>query len=134
MTSKGKYLFIFITVLLCMIRQAKAQSALTPANTIVVTSKAGTVEAKQAIESVLKTDFNNYRLRSAHRKLTFENGVVIELLSAQELLNLGYKVDPMYFREKMDANYVEPLYSIAPNGILIQTFPSSSGSSKSQIH
>jgi hypothetical protein len=134
MVKKGKYLLMLILAGVLYASGVQSQTLLTPANTIVVTAKAGTAEAKAAVEAVEKTDFSNYRLRSLHRKLTFENGVVIELLSAEEMVNLGYKLNPMYFREKMEANYSEPLYSVAPNGILIQIFQAAPSSSKSKIN
>lgn len=92
----------------------------TPKNTFSVLVKANTTDADLASKCIEKSDFNNYRLRNTRRKLTFESGVVIELLSAVEVKSLGYNIDPTFYVENVNKNYVEPIYSITTNGDLIQ--------------
>ena len=116
-----KKIFLFV-VLICLIsvKNVSAQQAKTPKNTFEITSKVNSPEAVVVAKSIESADLDNYRLRDSRRKLTFENGVVVELLSANELKNLGYKVDPSFYRESLDKNYVEPTYSISDTGMLIQ--------------
>lgn len=129
----AKKINLFVVVILCafFVSKTKAQTILTPSSTYIISAKAGTGEARLAAAAVEKTDLSNYRLRSAHRKLTFDTGVVVELLSAEELKKLGHKIDPLNYTEKLDEKYVEPVYSVAPNGTLMQLF-SKSSVSKSQ--
>ncbi len=117
---KKKYLFSLLVLVCFFSRNAEAQLLGTPKNTFSVLTKANTTDADLASKCIEKSDFNNYRLRNTRRKLTFESGVIVELLSAVELKSLGYNIDPDFFAENMDNKYVEPIYSITANGDLIQ--------------
>ena len=123
---KKKYLFSLL-ILGCFIsKNGISQISGTPKNTFNVIVKANTSESDLASKCVEKSDFSIYRLKSTRRKLTFESGVVIELLSAVEVKNLGYNIDPTFYAEDIDKKYVEPIYSITANGDLIQNhIPSS---------
>ena len=96
MKNSCNLLFLLI---ICFFISGKlnAQETLTPNTTFHVVSKQNTSDAALAAKCVEKSDFNNYRLRDARRKLTFDNGVVIELFSAVELKNLGYNIDPNFY-------------------------------------
>ena len=119
MKNSCNLLFLLI---ICFFISGKlnAQETLTPNTTFHVVSKQNTSDAALAAKCVEKSDFNNYRLRDARRKLTFDNGVVIELFSAVELKNLGYNIDPNFYDESIDKKNIEPTYSITANGDLIQ--------------
>ncbi|MBI3510649.1 MAG: hypothetical protein HY064_08290 [Bacteroidetes bacterium] len=115
---KLRHLFLFVLLMTYASSRATAQ-VVTPANTFVVTAKAGTPEADQASAAVQAADFSDYRLRTAHRTLTFTNGVVIELLSATELKVIGYNIDPSFYPESTPAGYIDPQYTVNENGYLI---------------
>lgn len=117
---KPKYFLPLLILSLLGIYRVNAQTSLTPKNTFAVTAKQNSPEAELASKCIEKSDFNNYRLKDTRRKLTFDNGVEVELFSATELKNLGYKIDPSFYAEHVDKNYVEPIYSITANGDLIQ--------------
>ena len=46
--------------------------------------------------------------------------VVIELLSAIEIKSLGFDINIENYSENLPEGYQEPIYSIAPNGNLMQ--------------
>lgn len=116
---KKKYILPVLILCFFGISKVNAQE-LTPKNTFLVVAKQNSSEAELASKCIEKSDFSSHRLRDARRKLTFENGVIVELLSANELKNLGYAIDPTFYPEKIDKKYVEPIYSITTNGDLIQ--------------
>jgi len=113
--------FIFITMIVLSISNILlGQTEKTPKETFIVTSRAGSFEAEEAISAVSDADMDMYRLRSLHRKLVFDNGVVIELFSAIEIKSLGFDINIENYSENLPEGYQEPIYSIAPNGNLMQ--------------
>lgn len=117
---KKKYLFSLLILVCFFCRNVEAQKSLTPKNTFSVLVKANTPDADLASNCIEKSDFSNYRLRNARRKLTFDSGVIIELFSAIELKNMGHNINSEFYAENLPKNYVEPIYSITKNGDLIQ--------------
>lgn len=98
--------------------------ATTPSKTFVVIKGAGTKDAELATTAVEKADMEIFRLRSSRRTIAFKSGVVIELLSADEMKAAGFDVDPAHYTLHLPDNYKEPVYDIAVNGQLIQYFES----------
>ena len=117
---KKKYAFSLLILVCFFSKNANAQASITPKNTFSVLVKANTPDADLASKCIEKSDFNNYRLRNTRRKLTFDNGVIIELLSAIELKNMGQNINTDFYAENLPKNYIEPIYSITANGDLIQ--------------
>jgi hypothetical protein len=95
----------------------------TPKNTYIITKGAGTDAAIKDEEAIKNADFTEFRLQNKHRLLTFDNGVVIELLSATELKALGYDVNPAAFMVDVPQGYVEPTYSVTDQGALMVFYP-----------
>ncbi len=80
-----------------------------------------------------KADFDAYRYVAKRRVLQFDSGVVIELLSVEELEANGVTVDRSKAKV-FDPNMKESSYvwKLAPNGYIIQQFEYS-GKSKSRL-
>jgi hypothetical protein len=95
-------------------------NAQTPRNTFIITAKSGTPEAEKVAAALEQANFNDFRLRNTHRILKFDNGVVVELLSATEMKALGYQIDPSFYPEALPAGYIEPTYSISESGTIMQ--------------
>ena len=101
-----------------------AQTSKTPRETFIIVAQTVKSDTAKIIKSVFEADFDLYRLRSVHRKITFDTGVVVELLSAVELKAMGYEIDLMSYTEFLPNNYIEPIYTITPEGYLLQVHKS----------
>ena len=116
--------------LLCMLVMLLSSFALsaqikgTPKNTYIVSKGSGTDAAIRDEAAIADADFTEFRLQNKHRVLTFDNGVVIELLSATELRSLGYNVNPATYMADVPEGYTEPTYSVSDQGYLMVNYPS----------
>lgn len=74
---------------------------------------------KQSIE---KASLENYRLKSQRVSLSFENGFVIELLSAEELYSKNNSIDLNSYQSEFPARFVLPTFKILPTGELVAIY------------
>lgn len=85
-------------------------------------------------KSIENANFENYRLKNDRVKIMFENGFVLELLSAKELFikNLAKNIDN--YAETFPVRYELPLFFIQPNGQIVgRVTPINKRSQLSQI-
>lgn len=95
---------------------------ITPAKSFVLVKGEHSAEAEKALKAVENADMEMFRLRNSRRTLTFQGGVVIELLSAEELRKAGFDIDPSHYTESLPKGYKEPTYVVSTDGKLIQYF------------
>ena len=71
-------------------------------------------------ESAIQTaDMEPYRSKTHRTILTFDNGLKIELLSAQELYILGNNINPSLYVDDRDPKYTYPTFHLTNDGFLI---------------
>lgn len=81
----------------------------------------GNVADIQAYKDALhKADWKCHRCMNARRTLTFDSGVVVELLSASELSAQGISVDVSCLADEKNLSSVQPVYRLSESGIIIE--------------
>jgi hypothetical protein len=77
--------------------------------------------AEKYISAMNKANFNHYRLRSVRQVIRFEDGVEVELFSAEELRKNGIQsVIPSDFPEKWGPEKDFGTFRLAPNDFIIE--------------
>lgn len=72
--------------------------------------------------SIEKANLENYRLKSQRVSLSFENGFVLELLSAEEMLSKNKTFDINSYQVEFPKKYVLPLFKVLPTGELVAVY------------
>ena len=71
-----------------------------------------------------EANFDSYRYINARRKLTFDSGIVIELLSIYELQKLNISVDESKAKIYNSEQETNPIYSLSSNGHILARYKS----------
>lgn len=74
---------------------------------------------KQSIE---KANLENYRLKSQRVSLAFENGFVVELMSAEELFLTNKSIDVNFYQSNFPNKFVLPTFKVLPTGELVAIY------------
>ena len=80
------YYLLIISILIC-------SKGLSQKNTYRIIHKNKTSNLLEFRVAIEKADFNKMRFKTKRREITFLNGPTIELLSAQELISKGFKIE-----------------------------------------
>lgn len=70
-----------------------------------------------------QADLSNYRLSNKRVSISFNNGITVELFSANELIEMGLKINPDDFQPEYPEGFILPEFSLATNGYIIATYP-----------
>lgn len=71
-------------------------------------------------EALAKSDLDKYRYFDKRNTLHFENGLDVELLSANELIAAGIPVNTSHVRTQEPAFDTRPLFRLTSGGILVE--------------
>lgn len=71
-------------------------------------------------EALAKSDLDRYRYFDKRNTLHFENGLDVELLSANELIASGIPVNTSHVRTQEPAFDTRPFFRLTPDGILVE--------------
>jgi hypothetical protein len=71
-------------------------------------------------EALAKSDLDKYRYFDKRNTLHFENGLDVELLSANELIAAGIPVNTSHVRTQEPAFDTKPVFRLTPDGILVE--------------
>lgn len=74
---------------------------------------------KQSIEMA---NLENYRLKNQRVSLSFENGFVVELISAEELYSKNNSVDLNSYQSEFPVSFILPTFKIIPTGELVAIY------------
>lgn len=67
-------------------------------------------------------DIESFRFKTKRNTLVFDNGVTVELLSAQELFIKGETIEPSAYSDTRDKIYVQPIFHLTDKGSLITMY------------
>jgi len=106
------YYLLIISILIC-------SKGLSQKNTYRIIHKNKTSNLLEFRVAIEKADFNKMRFKTKRREITFLNGPTIELLSAQELISKGFKIE---LSECIDESSLNDnnTWKLDPNGYIIQ--------------
>lgn len=111
-----KKLFLVCILLVCTFFLG-AQT--TPVESFKISNNTNPEKADFYKSVILKSNFEEYRLRNTPVTLNFNNGFTLELFSAKELENKGNSVEASRYKESVPENYQYPLFKISDDGILV---------------
>jgi hypothetical protein len=117
-------LFMFSILTLSMIQDD-------PLATFVIKDKAAVTDVNRYTTALNNANMEAYRLLDKRSVLVFEpQKVVVELLSARELVALGKKIDPANYPATFPATFEMPVFSISAGGWLMARY----SNDKSKFH
>lgn len=86
----------------------------------VITDKAQVREINLYITAIEKANWDKYRLINERRVITFQKGVKIELLSADEMTEKGMEVDLSKILKQKPTTLYKPVFVLGENGYIIE--------------
>ncbi|MBA4239608.1 MAG: hypothetical protein C0448_02690 [Sphingobacteriaceae bacterium] len=121
-TTMKKLTILIILTLFSVISRLNAQSVKTLPNSFEIVQN--TLISKEDFykHSILEANLENYRLKTQRVLLSFENGFVVELLSAEELHSKNNSIDVNSYQSEFPKNYLLPVFTVLPNGSLVATY------------
>lgn len=90
----------------------------TPQNSFVIIENGNAENISDYQNAIQNADFESYRLRNDRLQLSFDNGLKFELVSAYEMQQLGYNIDPINYKENNPLNYQPPVLILGSNGMI----------------
>lgn len=92
----------------------------TPAQSFVIKEQGTVSDVKPYEDALNKANLDKYRYFDHRSELKFENGMVVELLSAHEMMLLGLPVKTDRVRTEKPKYDSGSLFRLAENGILVE--------------
>lgn len=77
------------------------------------------VDINKYIVAVQAADMESYRYRSFADTLVFDNGVLIEFYSAQQLFVTGKNIVVDNYSDERNPHYIKPVFHLTEQGTLI---------------
>jgi len=90
--------------------------AQTPAGSFVITENGTAQNTASYITAIENADMESYRLQNERVKLSFDNGLTFELLSANEMAAAGMNVNASEYRQENPVTYRPPVLHLIANG------------------
>ena len=88
-----------------------------------IVQKSDVKNIKEYEKAMDDANFDSYRFIDKRRKLVFESGVVIELLSVNELKEKNIAVDESKAILNLPKDYKEPIFKLTDNGHIVAQYP-----------
>ena len=86
----------------------------------VLTSPAQVRDINLYITAIDNANWDKYRLLNERRTITFQKGVIIELLSADEMTEKGMEVDLSKILKQKPTTLYKPVFVLGENGYIIE--------------
>ena len=106
-------------ILVFFSQESNAQSKSFKESTFKIIKTAGVTDLSVYEKALNVPDIESFRYRTKRNTLVFDNGITVELLSAQELFIKGEIVEPNNYSDTRDKRYIQPIFHLAENGSLI---------------
>lgn len=113
---------LIIFALFALVAKFNAQTIKTLPNSFEITQNTLVSQEDFYKHSILDANLENYRLKSKRVLLNFENGFVVELLSADELYSKNNSIDINSYQTEFPKNYLLPTFKVLSNGSLVATY------------
>ena len=111
---------IFVVVFL-ITSSALFSNSLAQPNTFEIVLNGNITDVTQYITAMNNADFSNYFYQNTRRKIVFESGVVIELLSVRELEAKGIQIQQQKFLYyNPNDTSVAPIYKLTEEGVILE--------------
>ena len=112
--------YLFFVVFIMTLQNSIAQNSTSTSNKkYIITASLEKVD-DFFIQSFEKANWDRYRYEDERRELKFENGIVVELLSANELVDLGVSFDMSKVVPKGVKSTSNTVFAINENGHIIE--------------
>jgi len=86
----------------------------------VITDEAQVEDINLYVTAIEKATWDKYRLVDKRRVITFKEGVIIELLSANEMTEQGLKINHSMILKQSPKGSYQPLFVLSENGFIIE--------------
>jgi hypothetical protein len=94
-----------------------------PDQTFIIKDQASIPDINQYIHALSKANLESYRLLDERSHLVFEpRKVVVDLLSARELVAKGKKIDLALYPSAFPKKFKMPMFSVSPEGRLLARY------------
>lgn len=113
-------------LVLCLSLTSLLSHAQTETKTFNITNN-GTVtlsDLPKYENAILTANMESFRNKTTRTTLYFDNGLTIELLSAQELYILGVNINPNDYVDSRDPKFTFPTFQLTSDGHLIALYQS----------
>ncbi len=87
-------------------------------NDYVVISNGDVTNTTPYTDAMDAANWETYRLQNQRYQLAFDNGFIIELKSATELLNLGYPLNLNNYQASLPSGYIPPVLRLLPGNVV----------------
>ncbi len=121
-----KYLTAFACCLIICICSGYSQSASNYTNDYVIVSTSNVEDVTPYTLALDEANWEPYRLQNQRYQLSFDNGLIIELKSAVEMVNLGYSLNIPTYRIENPIGFIPPILKLLAGnkiGMQVQTVP-----------
>ncbi len=88
--------------------------------TFSITQKGNVVDLNPYISAIEKANFSCYHFENNRRKLVFDNGLVVELFSAKEMIGKNTGFDLSCLTNETQMSKEKPKYHLDPSGIIVE--------------
>lgn len=122
--NSNKPLNLFVMLFLALFflsNESKAQSVYKE-NSFKITNAASVTNLSVYEKALNVPDIESFRYRTKRNTLVFDNGLTVELLSAQELFIKGENILPNNYSDTRDKKYIQPVFRLADNGSLVAMY------------
>jgi hypothetical protein len=118
-----KIIFVLVLMFFFQPDESHAQSKSTSTESSFKVLKTAGISDLTAYEKAVNVpDIENFRYKTKRNTIVFDNGITIELLSAQELFIMGKSVQPNDYSDTRDKKYIQPIFHLAENGSLVAMY------------
>lgn len=114
---------IFLAVIILSSILGTAQNKTIPGSFVIKDLKEGNKLSFYTI-AIEGANFEELRLKNKSQEFKFENGFILELISATELKSKGVSVDLTNYKEELDKDFQTPLFKISEDGKLVAMYAS----------
>lgn len=98
---------------LCLMISTQFLNAQTDPQTFNIVNNGSAIDIKAYEDAIKSSNMESYRYKTKRDTIIFDNGVEIELLSAQELYLSGMtNINISEYSDERDARYVEPIFHL----------------------
>ena len=117
-----KRLFILLIATTFIALQANAQT--TDYGTFIIESTGSVTNVKPYVHAIQKANMEAYRYKTKLDTISFDNGVKVVLLSAQELFIKGIHIEVADYTDEQSVGYTKPVFHLTSDGKLVALYKS----------
>lgn len=113
-TRYTRSLFVLILILFSTIKL----TANTPAGSFTVISNGTAVDPNAYVTAIVNADLESFRYLNKRCVIEFDNGLKVELYSADELRSMGIPLTASEYKIEDGPNWIQPIFHLNADGTL----------------